>query len=318
MRSVGVVALVCAASCSDGSGATEGDSPSKARDAAPTAEPADAAMPSPVDVGGTDMSDLAVPDGVPPLSHAKVSDRRRRAARRLNVAGLRAYERRAYKEAIASYKQALRNDPGHLLARYNLSCAYNLDGEPEKGLALLAEFRRDGCDDCLARLARASEDADWHSMWEHPLFIEIVAVRASSAAGETSLWESKRCPAGRRLVGAEGKAMFCMRGAQRDGPSARWHPSGKLSEIGRYARGQREGSWKFFRTDGTLRASGTYRDGKRHGTWSEWHPDGVQAADGRYRDGLRVGRWSWFDDKGAIVKQETYSKGELISQETME
>jgi hypothetical protein len=242
----------------------------------------------------------------------------RRLARRLNVKGLRAYERRDYPTAIRSYKQALRADPGHLLARYNLSCVYNLAGEPDKGLALLAEFRADGCPDCLARLARAAEDADWHSMWEHPLFVEIVAVRASNAETETPLWESKQCPGGRRLSGKVGVAIYCMRGQKRDGPSARWHSPDKLAEIGSYSRGRRDGPWKFFRADGTLRTAGDYRDGKKHGAWSDWHADGTQAGDGRYRDGERTGRWSWFDAKGEIVKQETYEGGKLVSQETTE
>ena len=315
MRFTVALALVCTASCSEPKAG--GESASSERDAAAPAH--DAAMPSPIDVGGSRLSDLELPGDVVPLSRKPVPAARRRRARALNVEGLRHYERRDYKAAIDAYKRALRADPGHLLARYNLSCAYNLAGEPDKALALLAEFRADGCEACLARLERASEDADWHSMWDHPLFIEIVGVRAGNAEASEPFWKrgDAACPRGATLAGKAGAAIYCARGGARDGPFARWQ-GGKLVELGGYRRGERDGEWKLFYPGGALRSAGRYRAGKRHGPWSEWYESGVQQSDGRYSGGLRIGRWTWFDERGEIVKQATYERGKLVSQEITE
>lgn len=310
------LAAAAAAACSRGE-TSQRPEPSPA-DAAP-AEPADGGAPLPVDVRGQKLSDLHVPDGVPPLSRAPVSPARRRRARRLNARGLRAYERGDYSAAIERYREALAADPGHILARYNLSCAYNLAGEPDKGLALLAELRAaEDCEACRRRLVRASEDADWHSMWSHPLFVEIVGVRVGEAERQAPFWSrsSGACPAGSRLTGApppRGHEAFCARGRVRHGPYARWHAgTNELAATGNYVDGRRDGVWKLFYPSGALRATGPYRRGERHGAWSEWYEDGVQASDGHYVGGRRDGRWSWFDERGAITRQATFSRGKKV------
>ena len=273
----------------------------------------------PTQVNKSDLDALEIPKSVRPFSLATVDKRSKSGARKLNAAGLKLYSSKDYRGAIVRYTAALRLDPSNLLARYNLSCAYNLVGEPEKGLALLDEFRRADCPGCRGRLTRAAEDADWHSMWAHPLFVEIVGVSVN-ASDDTSdkarqdklpFWErDSPCPSGTKLVGSKNVEMYCVRGNLRLGPYVRWHKGGKmLSETGDYDGGQRIGSWKFFHPSGSLRETGEFKSGKKVGAWSEWHADGTQAADGRYSDGQKHGRWTWFDSDGKIIKQADFTRG---------
>ena len=267
------------------------------------------------EVSSRDIEALERPDEVAALRLTPVPERARRRARALNAQGLRLYGRRQYRAAIGKYQAALREDPGHILARYNLSCAYNLVGEPELGLALLVEFKKADCAACRERLVRASEDADWHSMWDHPLFVEIVGVQVGSAEREKPFWQrgAKACPAGARLEGAAppaGREVYCARGKTRIGAYVRWSASGeRMAESGQYDRGQRTGVWKRFDDKGVLRETGPYRASKKHGVWSEWHPGGAQAVDGRFVDGVKHGRWTWFDTEGTILRQVDYDRG---------
>ncbi len=263
-------------------------------------------------VRAIDLESLERPDRVPALSFNAVSGRMKSKARKNNAAGLRRYRMRDYPGAIEQYILALEADPGHVLARYNLSCAYNLNREPEKGLALLNEFRQRGCKDCLARLVRASEDADWNSQWNHPMFAEIVGVLVDDAEKEKAFWEQDPgCLSGSRLKGQSGIEVGCYRGAVRHGPHAKWHASGKkvLAEIGTFENGRRSGRWKIFDDKARLLEAGPYRQGKKHGVWSEWYPSGIQSVDGRFIGGTRDGRWTWFEDSGQIQKQADFTRG---------
>ena len=263
-------------------------------------------------VQDSDIAALERPAKVSALSFKQVNASARSRARALNAAGLKLYHRRNYRGAIAKYIGALQADPGHVLARYNLSCAYNLAGEPEKGLALLNEFRQRGCKECRERLVRASEDADWHSMWNHPLFVEIVGVPIGDAESEKPFWlQGVGCPVGARLVGKAGSEVYCARGGTRHGPYARWHGGAKeaLAETGRYEMGRRSSTWKTFDAEGRLTETGPYRLGNKHGVWSEWYASGSQAVDGRFVNGLRQGRWTWFEESGAITKQADFARG---------
>ncbi len=275
---------------------------------------------SPISVSSADLASLKRPDNVEPLSFEPSTSEHQSSARARNAEGLKLYSKKDYRGAIALYIEALKLDPGNLLARYNLSCAYNLNGEPEKGLALLNEFKTADCPICRQRLIRASEDADWHSMWAHPLFVEIVGVTVGETiSGEATstqpFWQQKNgCPQGTRQRGQVGKEIYCARkktrGTVRQGPSATWHGSGNtLSAIGNYKDNLRVGRWKFFHPDGSLSETGSYRGGNKNGVWSEWYPTGTQSADGHYLNGQRHGRWTWFDTSGAISAQADYNHG---------
>jgi len=82
--------------------------------------------------------------------------------------------------SIVKFRAALASDPSHLLARYNLACAYSRSGDPARGIALLNELARPGCGRCRGILAHATEDDDWRDQWRMPAFVALTsdAVRA--------------------------------------------------------------------------------------------------------------------------------------------
>ena len=303
---------VAAIGCSDSSGARAGDGGPRKGDGAADAGTSRGNPGSESQVRPIDISSLERPADVPALSFKAVPPRAKTRARSLNGAGLKLYGRRDYRGAIAKYSEALRLDPGHILARYNLSCAYNLIGEPDTGLALLNEFRQKGCKQCRDRLVRAAEDADWYTMWNHPLFVEIVGVPIGDGEAEKPFWQRPSpCPPGARLSGKAGVEVYCARAGVRHGDYAKWHPEGTKaqSELGAFKAGRRDGVWKIFDSEGRLRETGPYRLGKKHGVWSQWYPSGVQALDGRYVGGLRQGRFTWFEESGAKIKQADFERG---------
>jgi len=110
----------------------------------------------------------ALPAGCPALELAPVSAARQAEARRLNGLGVKRHRAADFKGAIEQLTQALRANPGHLLARYNLACAHNRDGQPATALALLAELRRcsaaEGGAACAKVLRSARTDPDLESL----------------------------------------------------------------------------------------------------------------------------------------------------------
>jgi len=138
-------------------------------------------------------------DELPPLELAPVSRADASLSRKRNKEALARHRARDWKSAIASYKAALYADPGHLISRYNMACAYNMSGKTERGLAVLAQFAQAGCPVCLGRLVRARVDEEWASAWDDAKFVEltrgvevvqpplremVVTVAAAVAAGD--------------------------------------------------------------------------------------------------------------------------------------
>ncbi len=84
------------------------------------------------------LDDISKLDLAPVKSKAAAKAKKlAKQARTLNKAGDAAGAAKAYIEALAK-------DPGHITARYNLSCALNMSGEPERGMAVLKQFKDEG------------------------------------------------------------------------------------------------------------------------------------------------------------------------------
>jgi hypothetical protein len=122
----------------------------------------------------------AVADDLPPLRLDPAATVDAKRAVELNTAGLVLHRKHDYAAAIVKFRAALASDPSHLLARYNLACAYNRSGETARGMALLNELAKPGCGRCRGILAHATEDEDWHDQWKLPAFVALTsdAVRA--------------------------------------------------------------------------------------------------------------------------------------------
>ena len=335
--------LVLAIAC--GSGGNSGDTSSEpapevgppsttdtagVADAAPSADPPPAKTPTePTHPEQDEALIAALPaiDFATPLSLGAGSDVKE--ARKRNRAGLAHHDAKRYPEAIVEYTAALAAQPGHLLARYNLACAYALAGEPDKGLALLHEMdTKDGCEECAGVVVHARGDDDWSAQWASPVFQAVMRYTEGQRYGPNlGAWWKDGCPAGSHMKKKpsgpykfdtpeefEGK-VWCETGGKKHGPyywnEAECHMGeGYCSAQGTYANGVKDGYW--FESPNYYGAEmGYYVAGKRHGLWSEQY-QGVET-DKVYVDGEPYGAARAFDVHyhKRSVRIEYYESGKL-------
>lgn len=155
----------------DPASAPSASAPAAATERPATTRPVEVATRAPgADMAAQDKVSPATADGVPALDFTPVSRERVKEARALHGRALKAHRAKDYGEAETLYRQALTTDPGHVLARYNLACVFNMSGQHAAGLAVLRQFRDNGCPLCLSRLSRATVDSEWKSQWNKPEF----------------------------------------------------------------------------------------------------------------------------------------------------
>lgn len=97
-----------------------------------------------------------------------------------------------------------------------------------------------------------------------------------------------------------------------DGKSTVYFPDGAVSEIKTYSKGIPDGSWEQFFTDGKPKLRGFYKAGEKDGSFKNFFPTGSIMISGHYADGHMDGEWLYYDDKGQVIKRETYKTGKLL------
>ncbi|MCP4445955.1 MAG: hypothetical protein GY811_11505 [Myxococcales bacterium] len=116
---------------------------------------------------------------------AAVSPKNVKRAAALNREGVGLNGKERFEPAIEKFAEALAVHPGNLLARYNLSCAYNRSGKSALGIAVLQQFRKAAtsgtCSMCSGRLLRARNDSDWASEKANPVFMQVTQLSAEQA-----------------------------------------------------------------------------------------------------------------------------------------
>lgn len=147
--------------------------------------------------------------GIPDLDLTVVSYDQNRKAMKHNNAALKLHMKKKWDGAIAEYTEGLRDDPGHILMRYNLSCAYAMKGAREHAFNLLKQFKTTpDCVDCELRLHRATEDSDWKAYWDDPEFKQLTQ-EAAKKWRDKSDWIDYEKQA-LKLVGELGKGYWGM------------------------------------------------------------------------------------------------------------
>lgn len=81
----------------------------------------------------------------------------------------------------------------------------------------------------------------------------------------------------------------------RTGTWTHWHDNGSLRMRGSYARERQVGPWEFFHPNGALQCRGTFVDGREHGPWLHVHDGGTVSQRGVYVHGRRMLQWEQFD-----------------------
>ncbi len=70
------------------------------------------------------------------------------------------------------FTQAIKADPNHILARYNLACASQLSGDSDKALVILRELKKEACPLCIKQLLFAPKDKDFKELWADTSFVQ--------------------------------------------------------------------------------------------------------------------------------------------------
>lgn len=102
----------------------------------------------------------------------------------------------------------------------------------------------------------------------------------------------------------------------KSGEQRLYYEKGKIGKVVNYQNGLLNGSHKTFSVDGKLEIELYYKAGKNHGTWKYFHLNGKEAKIETWNNGLKDGLFLLKDDKGALIKQESFKKnipeGEFI------
>jgi hypothetical protein len=139
-----------------------------------------------------------------PIRVEEVSSRNQTRATDANTDGMRAYNRGRYEEAAEQFERALRYNPYHRLAKYNLACQMALLGNHEEALRHLDELSRWDAPWAAEQLSHALTDEDFISMRDNPRFREITGytrAQVLNGGGDAGVAEVQRI-AGE--LGAEG------------------------------------------------------------------------------------------------------------------
>ena len=160
---VACAAVLCGCACGGGEDKGE-EAPAKAEAPAEKAEEPAAPEGAPSVDGVPDLQAPGIPGSV------DVSGKARTRAKAFNRKALKAHKKKKYKDAIKHYKKALEKDPGHVLVRYNLACAFALIGDADKAVGMLGQLKAADCAVCRAQLAHAAKDSDFASIADTPAF----------------------------------------------------------------------------------------------------------------------------------------------------
>ena len=87
------------------------------------------------------------------------------------------------------------------------------------------------------------------------------------------------------------------------------HPNNRIL-VENYNNGKLDGSVSLFYKNGQKEWRHTYNNGVLEGNYTRWHRNGKRAIDGFFEDGIPVGVWAWRDEKGNIIKKETFKRKE--------
>jgi antitoxin component YwqK of YwqJK toxin-antitoxin module len=105
--------------------------------------------------------------------------------------------------------------------------------------------------------------------------IHLLIAQAPSLQAQTVL-------EARHYENGQVKALWFDMGAERI-QLLRFHPNGKLAEIGNWESGRRHGVWANWAENGTKLGEAEYRFGRRFGTWRLWDAAGNHCYDLEYR-----------------------------------
>ena len=117
-------------------------------------------------------------EGVPDLDPSigpTLNDVAREESTQFNKDAMAQYKKKNYGDAIGLFIKSLEKNPSNLLHRFNLACSYSLNGNKDKTLGILRQFKETkDCPRCFIMLAQATKDKDFDSIREDAEYMKLV------------------------------------------------------------------------------------------------------------------------------------------------
>ncbi len=85
-----------------------------------------------------------------------------------------------------------------------------------------------------------------------------------------------------------------------------YYVDGKLKMKGALENGKRKGRWEYYYPSGNLWSECEYKNGIRHGETVVYYENSIKRYEGRYENDEKAGRWLFFNEKGELLKEETF------------
>jgi antitoxin component YwqK of YwqJK toxin-antitoxin module len=105
---------------------------------------------------------------------------------------------------------------------------------------------------------------------------------------------------------------------KKHGASLTYLPGGQLIEEKTYVNGKAQGVWKRFYRSGKPHFEGGLLNDHWHGQFVFFNVDGKKIATGAYQKSVKEGDWSFYDEKGLLIKVETYQNGRVVSKKVFQ
>jgi antitoxin component YwqK of YwqJK toxin-antitoxin module len=105
---------------------------------------------------------------------------------------------------------------------------------------------------------------------------------------------------------------------KRHGQCMTYLPTGELIEEINYDNGVQHGMWKRYFSNGNLHFQGNVVKGKWQGPYVFNYPDGKKQVAGVYEQSLKQGDWLYYDDKGQLIKVETFVEGKIATKKVFQ
>ena len=152
------------------------------------------------------------------------------------------------------------------------------------------------------------------------VFALVVAATSVACGRESKQGDNPdhECPKGAKPMGKNGDMLWCEKTAGdavvKDGPFRAWWPTGKLSQQGAFAAGERVGAWTSWWDTGVKQEEGSYDQGKKTGAWTTYSESGDVSAKLRFDDGVLDGRQELHNADG-LRRIQCFASGEKLWEE---
>ena len=108
---------------------------------------------------------------------------------------------------------------------------------------------------------------------------------------------------GKRLLKTIGK----YKKGEKEGTWKEYYLNGQLQEIAKYENGKLEGKYKSYYRNKKLESEGEFEKGNKEGTWIFYYENGEKKSEGKYRDDEKVRKWKYYNTNGKIDKEVRYT-----------